>query len=126
VPLCLLTPDMQNRRILNDNFAAAGTVATPTVETNSISTLCSHVRRGWSSVMAHAWLSLFGVPEAMRAVPLVAPEVTHSIGIVVPDVEPLSPLADALVELSRRLDLEGELDRLVAGSRARRPSTRKR
>jgi hypothetical protein len=67
--------------------------------------------------MAHAWLSLFGVPEAMRAVPLVAPEVTHSIGIVVPDVEPLPPLADALVELSRRLDLEGELDRLVAGSR---------
>ena len=73
VPLCLLTPDMQNRRILNDNFAAAGAVASPTVETNSISTLCSHVRRGWSSVMAHAWLSLFGVPEAMRAVPLVAP-----------------------------------------------------
>ena len=64
VPLCLLTPDMQNRRILNDNFAAAGAVASPTVETNSISTLCSHVRRGWSSVMAHAWLSLFGVPEA--------------------------------------------------------------
>ena len=94
VPLCLLTPDMQNRRILNDNFAAAGAVATPTVETNSISTLCSHVRRGWSSVMAHAWLSLFGVPEAMRAVPLVGPEVTHSIGIVVPDVEPLPPLAD--------------------------------
>jgi len=68
------------------------------------------------SEMAHAWLSLFGVPEAMRAVPLVAPEVTHSIGIVVPDVEPLSPLADALVELSRRLDLEGELDRLVAAA----------
>src|SRR6476646_7916495 len=100
VPLCLLTPDMQNRRILNDNFAAAGTVATPTVETNSISTLCSHVRRGWSSVMAHAWLSLFGVPEAMRAVPLVAPEVTHAIGIVVSEVEPLPPLAAALVELS--------------------------
>ena len=116
VPLCLLSPDMQNRRILNDNFAAAGAVASPTVETNSISTLCSHVRRGWSSVMAHAWLSLFGVPEAMRAVPLVAPEVTHSIGIVVPDVEPLPPLADALVELALRLDLEGEVDRLVAGS----------
>jgi DNA-binding transcriptional LysR family regulator len=121
VPLCLLTPDMQNRRILNDNFAAAGALAEPTVETNSISALCSHVRRGWSSVMAHAWLSLFGVPEAMRAVPLVAPEVTHAIGIVVPDVEPLPPLADALVDLSRRLDLEGELDRLVSGSRSNPP-----
>ena len=29
VPLCLLTPDMQNRRILDDNFAAAGAVASP-------------------------------------------------------------------------------------------------
>jgi DNA-binding transcriptional LysR family regulator len=122
VPLCLLTPDMQNRRILDANFAAAGTVASPTVETNSISTLCSHVRRGWSSVMAHAWLSLFGVPEGMRAVPLVAPEVTHAIGIVVPEMEPLPPLGAALVELSLRLDLEGELDRLVAGGR--RPSKR--
>ena len=105
VPLCLLTPDMQNRRILNDNFAAAGKAATPTVE-RIRSRRFSHVRRGWSSVMAHAWLSLFGVPEAMRAVPLVGPEVTHSIGIVVPDVVPLPPLAEALVELSRRLDLE--------------------
>jgi DNA-binding transcriptional LysR family regulator len=119
VPLCLLTPDMQNRRILDDNFAAAGAVASPTVETNSISALCSHVRRGWSSVMAHAWLSLFGVPEGMRAVPLVSPDVTHSIGIVVPEAEPLAPLGAALVELGQRLDLEGELDRLVAGARRR-------
>jgi DNA-binding transcriptional LysR family regulator len=116
VPLCLLTPDMQNRRILDGIFAAAGVVAEPTVETNSISTLCSHVRRGWSSVMAHAWLSLFGVPEAMRAVPLVAPEVTHAIGIVVPEAEPLPPLGAALVELGARLDLESELDVLVSGS----------
>ena len=64
--------------------------------------------------MAHAWLSLFGVPEAMRAVPLVGPEVTHAIGIVVPAAEPLPPLAAALVEQSLRLDLESELDRLVS------------
>jgi hypothetical protein len=56
----------------------------------------------------------------MRAVPLVAPEVTHSIGVVVPEAEPLSPLAQALVELSARLDLEGELDRLVSGARPKR------
>jgi hypothetical protein len=47
---------------------------------------------------------------------VVTPEVTHSIGIVVPDAEPLAPLAEALVELARRLDLESELDRLVAVS----------
>jgi len=61
--------------------------------------------------MAHAWLSLFGVPEAMRARAARGPRGDALDRIVVPDVEPLSPLADALVELSRRLDLEGELDR---------------
>jgi hypothetical protein len=67
--------------------------------------------------MAHAWLSLFGVPDGMRAVPLVAPEVTHSIGIVVPQAEPLAPLAAELVAVAARLDLESELDRLVADGR---------
>lgn len=53
----------------------------------------------------------------MRAVPLVSPEVTHAIGIVVPAAEPLAPLGAALVEVGARLDLESELDRLVSGSR---------
>ena len=115
VPLCLLTPDMQNRRILDTTFRAAGVEVSPTVETNSVSTLASHVLRGWSSVMAHAWLSLFGVPPGMRAIPLVSPEVQHEIGVVVAeDVEPLPPVTAALVELARRLDMEAELDLLIA------------
>jgi len=48
--------------------------------------------------------------------------VTHSIGLVVSEVEPLPPLAAALVELSLRLDIERELDRLVSGA----PGKRKR
>jgi DNA-binding transcriptional LysR family regulator len=113
VPLCLLTPDMQNRRILDATFQAAGVAVEPTVETNSISTLCSHVLRGWSSVMAHTWLALFGIPTGMRAIPLVAPELTHEIGLVVLDLDPLPPVTGALVELARRLDVQGDLDALV-------------
>ena len=46
VPLCLLTGDMQNRRIVDGIFAEAGAEPRPTVETNSISTLFAHVRDG--------------------------------------------------------------------------------
>ena len=44
--LCLLTPDMQNRRIVDRTFAAAGAHPRPVLETNSISTLYAHVRGG--------------------------------------------------------------------------------
>ena len=40
--LCLLTPDMQHRRIVDAAFAAAGARPDPAVETNSISTLIAH------------------------------------------------------------------------------------
>ena len=53
VPLCLLTPDMQNRRII-DAAAARAPAANPrpTLESNSMILLFSHVRTGrWASVM---------------------------------------------------------------------------
>src|SRR6188508_3145904 len=36
VPLCLLTPDMQNRRIIDRALLAAGTEANPTLTSNSV------------------------------------------------------------------------------------------
>lgn len=111
VPLALLTEDMQNRRIVNAIFAAAGADPRPTVETNSISTLYAHVRDGtWSAVMAHTWLHLFGVPAALRAIPLVKPETTRSIGLVVRSREPEPLLARALLDVAAGLDLEAALE----------------
>jgi DNA-binding transcriptional LysR family regulator len=118
VPLCLLTEDMQNRRIVNAIFAEAGAAPRPTVETNSISTLYAHVRDGtWSSVMAHTWLHQFGVPQGMRAVPLVEPETTRSIGLVWVDRDPEPLLVRALLEVARGLDFETALDRIAVTSR---------
>ena len=42
VPLCLLTPDMQNRQIIDGIFRSVGASPTPSVETNSIFNLVSH------------------------------------------------------------------------------------
>ena len=52
VPLCLLTPDMQNRRIIEQLLRQAGADVAPTLESNSVVVLFAHVRTGkWASVM---------------------------------------------------------------------------
>jgi len=114
VPLCLLTPDMQNRRIVDSVFASVGADSVPTVETNSLSTLFAHVQRGWSSVISHAWLALYDPPRTMRALPLVAPDVEHAIGLVSTETELEEAVVGALFELARSLDV----DRALASDRA--------
>jgi DNA-binding transcriptional LysR family regulator len=100
LPLCLLTPDMQGRRIVDGYFSAAGVVVHPSIETNSIVTLCSHLRAGaWSSVMPHTILFLYGALAGTRAVPLVEPAASRSVGLVAPEREPLTPVAAALFEV---------------------------
>ena len=112
LPLCLLTGDMQNRRILDSIFHEAGAEPQPTVETNSISTMFAHVRDGhWSSVLAHAWLHVFDVPAGMRVIPLVAPTTTSTVGLVWPDREPESILARALLDVAGEIDVEDALRR---------------
>jgi DNA-binding transcriptional LysR family regulator len=113
-PLCLLSPTMQNRRILDRNFADAGVAVTPSIETDTVSALYAHVAtHRWSSVIAHAWLYLFGVPEGMRVVPLQPPRRSHQVGLVLADRDPGLILARALVEVAHRVDVSGTLDRMV-------------
>jgi DNA-binding transcriptional LysR family regulator len=98
IPLCLLTPDMQNRRIIDGLLHAAGTRPEPTLESNSMIVLFSHVRTGrWASVMPERLAATLGLTEKLRSIPIVEPEVVHQIGLLVPPREPMSPLAAALV-----------------------------
>ncbi|BCB76806.1 LysR family transcriptional regulator [Phytohabitans flavus] len=114
LPLCLLTPDMQNRRILDGLFRRAGVSVTPRMETNSVSTLCSHVRSGgWASVIPQAWLGLLGVPPGTRVLPLVEPTATSTVGLVVLDRDPQPLMTSALIHVTEGLDLQRSIDDLV-------------
>jgi DNA-binding transcriptional LysR family regulator len=98
IPLCLLTPDMQNRRIIDSLLHAAGGQPDPTLESNSMIVLFSHVRTGrWASVMPEKLADTLGLTERLRSIPIVEPEVVHQIGLVVPPREPMAPLTSALV-----------------------------
>jgi DNA-binding transcriptional LysR family regulator len=60
-PLCLLTSDMQNRRILDMHFREAGAEVHAGIETNSLITLWSHLHFGhWATVVPHSILPLLG------------------------------------------------------------------
>ncbi|MBS0525155.1 MAG: LysR family transcriptional regulator [Proteobacteria bacterium] len=104
IPLCLLTPDMQNRRIIDGLLHAAGTRPEPTLESNSMIVLFSHVRTGrWASVMPERLADTLGLTERLRSIPIVEPEVVHQIGLVVPPREPMIPTVAALVAEASRL-----------------------
>ncbi len=94
VPLCLLTENMQNRRIIDGIFRSVGAKPSPSMETNSIFNLVSHVSAGpWSAVVPRQLLRFFGIPAGTRAIDLVDPIVTRTIGLVMGDRDPPSPLA---------------------------------
>ena len=104
IPLCLLTPDMQNRRIIDGLLRAAGTEAAPTLESNSMIVLFAHVRTGkWSSIMPAMLAETLGLTDSVRSIPIVDPAVTHLVGLVVPHREPMTPLVAALVAEARSL-----------------------
>jgi DNA-binding transcriptional LysR family regulator len=111
LPLCLLSPDMQHRRIVDGIFAEAGAAPQPVVETNSISSLYAQVREGeLSAIVAHPWLRQYGIPARLRAVPLVEPEHSYAVGLVLPDREPEPLLTRALRELVQGSRIAAALD----------------
>jgi DNA-binding transcriptional LysR family regulator len=104
IPLCLLTPDMQNRRIIDGLLRSAGADPAPTLESNSMIVLFAHVRTGkWASIMPAKLADTLGLTESVRAIPIVEPAVTHAVGLVVADRDPTTPLVRALVAEARQL-----------------------
>ena len=97
LPLCLLVPEMQNRRIVDAAFAAAGTSPTPVVETDSIAALINHVRgTNLVAVAPDRLCERLGIGDEFVRVRLEAPELVHTVGLVVADREPTPPFVTAL------------------------------
>ena len=101
--LCLLTPNMQNRRIIDRAFAAAKARPSPRLETNSIMNLLSSVRSmGLCSIMPDYFQNALGALEGVKAIPLTEPVVSHAVGLVAVDRDPISPLIAALLAVARK------------------------
>jgi DNA-binding transcriptional LysR family regulator len=102
LPLCLLTPDMQNRRIIDRHLMEAGATVKPRLESNSMIVLFTHILTGrWASIMPLDAARSFGFAERVSVIPLIEPEARHSVGLIALEREPNTPLVSALLNAAR-------------------------
>lgn len=113
LPLCLLTQNMQNRRLIDAAFREAGVTPNVKLETDSVLALYTHVRcAGLFSIVPHSLLSLFELRQEVTAIPLV-PELNRSIGLIARAEKPSPPIRERAWEIAASLDLQSRLDALI-------------
>jgi DNA-binding transcriptional LysR family regulator len=104
VALCLLTPDMQNRRIINQSLHAAGVSAEAAIQSNSTLTLIAHVEAGdWVTVLPRQLADFLAAGRAVRSIPVRELRPPHAVGLIAPYREPHTPVLEALIQMSRTL-----------------------
>jgi DNA-binding transcriptional LysR family regulator len=109
LPLCLLTPDMQNRRIIDARLARAGVPADPRIEANSMIALLAHVATGrWAAVVPRALAAGSARLGAFRSLSILddAEETASApslVGLVTAPREPAMPMVAALVARAEAL-----------------------
>ncbi len=102
-PLCLLTADMQNRRIVNQHLASAGVRAAAMIESNSSIALIAHVLTGtWGSVVPMRLAGMFDTARLV-SIPIVEPEAEHLVGLITARHDPQTPVLTALLDEAGRL-----------------------
>lgn len=102
-PLCLLTPDMQNRRIVTRHLLEAGANAMPRVESTSMLAILSHVARGeWAAILPQSLARGLPLPEGVTSRDL--PGEGHMVGLVTARREPHPPLVEALLKAADSID----------------------
>ena len=98
IPLCLLTQDMRNRRIIDEVFDSVGAAPVPVMETNAFTAALAQVATGTAATIAPVRLA-DNLPIADNAVrlPLVAPVLTKPIGLLLARRDPELPAVAALI-----------------------------
>jgi DNA-binding transcriptional LysR family regulator len=103
VPLCQLSPDMQNRRLIDRHLQEAGAEPNCTIESNSMLVLYAHVRSGgWASIIPVRFADALEGPGRLRGIPLVEPTISHEIATIVPDREIHPPLVARFLRFAER------------------------
>lgn len=121
LPLILLTPDMQNRRIIDAVFAELGVQPEPIIEANSVVALYAHARAGGlCTIVPRNHAHLLGLPPGLALKRLVTPTVRHRIGLVRHMSDVVAPRLAALWRLAGARDFTRDIDAHAAGHSADR------
>ncbi len=101
-PLCMLTPDMHNRTLVDAALAAVQARVAPVIETNSILTLALSVVAGdVCSVLPGALVGAVRGYRELEALPLGDPQVLTPVGFMVPPGDRQSRTQEAALALAR-------------------------
>jgi DNA-binding transcriptional LysR family regulator len=114
LPLCLLTANMQNRRIITAAFRRAMVQPNVVVETDSVFALYSHVQFAEVfTIVPHSMLCLLPPGHELTAVAL-TPELNRAIGLIALEHDPLSPIIAAAWATTQTLDLGVLFERIIS------------
>lgn len=112
-PLCLLGPEMQNRRILDQAAKRHGAALNAQVTANSYLTIFSHLQRGgWVSVVPTTLPELYEIGSRFELRPLAGKPFSQSIGLVVPDRQPMAKMTHALFSAVLNSGLPEDMSRM--------------
>lgn len=112
LPLCLLTPDLQNRIVLNGIFKKVGVTPQVVIETNCSLGLFAHMRSGkWMTIVPHTYFYLLGDWTLVRSIPIVDPPVTSAMGMLIHETKPVPAVVSAFVEVVEEAQISVQLDR---------------
>ncbi len=97
--LCLLTPDMQNRRIINRHFMEAGIGPAALIESNSTVVLVANVLHGdWVTILPDDLARFLCEGKPLAVVPLMSEGAAPAVGLIAPHQEPYTPVLQALLD----------------------------
>ena len=114
LPLCLLTGNMQSRRIIDAAFRSAGAAPSVRVETDSIFALYAQVRfSDLCAVLPHSVLSLVELRQELTIVPL-TPQLSRPIGLVLRRQQPLPAVTAAVLAMALTVPLQQRFDSLIS------------
>jgi DNA-binding transcriptional LysR family regulator len=103
LPLCLLTPDMQNRRILDRLIGPEALATAITLESDSVIALIAHVRDGGlTTIVSDRVAHMLAGQAPFRSAAIIEPDASFEIGLVAPERQPSSPLVETLMTMVRR------------------------
>jgi DNA-binding transcriptional LysR family regulator len=98
LPLCLLSPHMHERQIIDAAFASVGSTPTPGIQSDSIVNLAFHTMRGETvTIVPDHFELVIGAFPGTRLVKLINPEVIRQVGLIWVEGNPMLPMARAML-----------------------------
>ena len=100
LPLCLLSPNMKERQVMDEAFASIDCDPSPKLECNSIFQLAFHVMQGdLATIVPNGFSRANDAFPGTREVQLIDPIISKPVGLIWEKVAPPLPMAQAMADL---------------------------